>query len=209
LRYGRNCNKDIPVPIKIALNPFRDPAEGLDWPEQATKAMERLTDAFLSYPDGKVHFSLREGEHGIGFDMPVLILEVLGIGTTLFFGIPALHKKIRETIEEWRKIGENVERLLHWVGVRIPVTSHSIEVGFYKSLMELQNLTDINNLKLIQAVEFKGKSDSTIEGFEYSPFAYYWFVFRDDDERLFLILMDSRLKLHVKKVLPLDYRILT
>ncbi len=195
--------------IKIALNPFHDPAEGPDWPEQAVSAMQKITEDFLSYPDGKVDFSLCEGDHGIGFDMPVLILEVLGIGTTLFFGIPALHKKIRESIQEWKKIADNIETLLKWLGDRVPVTSHSIEVAFYRTLRELEQLTDIGNLKLVQAVEYKGKSDSIVEGFEYSPFAYYWFVFREDDDRLFLILMDSYLRLHFRKVLPLDCRMLT
>jgi hypothetical protein len=194
------------VPIKTALSPFHDPAEGPDWPEQAVDATRKITEVLLSYPDGKVDFSISEGDHGIGADMPVLVLEILGIGTTLFFGIPALHKKIRETIQEWKKIVCNVERLLKWIGRGVAITSYSIEVAFYKSLTEIEQLTDVSNLTLIEAVEFKGKSDSVIEGFEYSPFAYYWFVFREGDERLFLILMDSRLKLHLRKVLPLDIR---
>jgi len=196
------------VAIKIALNPFHDPAEGADWPEQATKARQQIAEDLLSYPDGKVDFSLREGDHGIGFDMPVLVLEVLGIGTTLFFGIPALHKKIRETIQEWKKIRDSIERLLRWIGTRAPVASHSIEVAFYRTFRELDQLTDVGSLKLVQAVEYKGKSDSVVEGFEYSPFAYYWFVFREDDERLFVVLIDSYLRLHLQKVLPLDYRML-
>jgi hypothetical protein len=194
--------------IKIALNPFRDPAEGVDWSEQATKARQQIAGHLQSYSDGEVDFSISEGEHGIGLDMPVLILEVLGIGTTLFFGIPAFHKKIREAIQEWKKIVDNVEKLLQWMGSRVPVTSHSIEVAFYRTLGNLESLTNVADLELVEAVEYKGKSGAVLEGFEYSPFAYYWFVFREGDERLFVVLIDSYLRRHFQKILSLDYRML-
>lgn len=192
--------------FKLALNLFSDPVQGMDWDRQAAQASAEVSRTLRSYPDDTLEFLIREGNHGIGADAPVLILEILGIASLAFFGIPAFHKKIRETIEEWKRIATTARKVVSWISSRFPVISHSIEVAFYHLLLELDRDIPVGELSLMHATEILGKADAPAPSFDSAPMVYYLFVFRHADEWLHLIVLDCHLRIHVQKVLPLDPR---
>ena len=163
--------------FQIVIAPYKDPAEGLDWNEQTTFLKKQLEEHLATYPEGKVKFSLSESDQGIGADFPTIVLEILGIGSTLFFGIPALHKKIRKTVEEWAKIIENIKKFVKWIGISEPVFSYSIEFAFVEALSYLREKTKIDDLILLECREILGKCDSLKKEFARTPLVYYLFIF--------------------------------
>lgn len=192
--------------FKVVLNPYKDPAEGLDWDEQTPLLKKEIAAQLSNYHDGKIDFSLAESVQGLGVDMPTLVLEVLAVGSTLFFGIPALHKKIREALEEWKIIKERVDKFFSWLNRSDEIVSYSIEVAFLKALDHLQPRTEVSELTTIEVREILGKSDSLKPEFSNTPLVYYLFIFREADEQLHIVIMDCHLRLHVDKTLSLDPR---
>lgn len=169
-------------------------------------AREELAHALRGFPEGEVAYAVREGDHGIGAGEPRIILEILGVASLVFFGIPAAHKKIRETIEEWRRVAATVRKVVDWIGARFPATSHSVEVAFYHVLTEMESEVPIDDLVLIQALVTWWKTDAAEVSFETAPGAYYLFAFRESNERIHLLVVDSHLRVQVRKSLPLDPR---
>lgn len=193
--------------FQIVIAPYKDPSEGLDWNEQKILVKKQINEHLSTYPGGKVRFSMSESDQGIGADFPTIVLEILAIGSTLFFGIPALHKKIRKNVEEWVKIKENIEKFIDWISNSEPVVSYSIEFAFVKALSHLQGRTKIDHLILLECREIIGKCDSLKKEFARTPLVYYLFIFRESDELLHVLLMDCKLRFHIDKLLPLDPRI--
>ncbi len=192
--------------LKLALNPFRDPAYGVDWDEQAVKAKAELSAALAAYQETNLTFEIQEGDHGIGASDPRLILDILGLASLVFFGIPALHKKLRETIEEWKRIATELRKVVDWVAARLPITSHSMEFAFYETLLSLEKDVIVEDLILIQATEFLGLAESVNPDFNTVPLIYYLFIFQEGYERLHFIIIDSFLQVQVHKSVPLDLR---
>ena len=179
--------------FKIALSPFKDPADGSDWDEQSKLIENRLTQILKSFSP-EVRFSLRSGTQGIGADFPVLILEVLTLGSAAFFGIPKLHKKIKETLQGWKEIWADTEKFLNWLKKKEPITRYSVEVAFLMCLSMLCDKTDVNELELVEAKTLLGASGFISPSFENTEMAYYLFILREGDTRLFVHCIDERLK---------------
>ena len=188
------------------LNSYEDPTQGLDWPEQTPIIIKRLKTHFQAYPEGKIEYHIEETDHGIGADWPTITLEVLGIAGGVFFGIPALHRKIRETITEWKQIKKTVDSFLEWLGRKERILSYSIEKAFLDALEHLESKTDILELELLEAIEIPGKSSSMDYSFKTSQLLYYLFIFREQDERIFILLFNSQLKMLFCKSASLDPR---
>ena len=192
--------------VKIVLTPYEDPATGVDWPEQTPIVIKRLQELLCSYPGGEVEYRIKETNHGIGADWPTITLELLGIASVLFFAIPALHKKIRETLTEWKTIKKELDSFCEWLIGKEPVFSYSIEKAFLDALGHLESKTNILELELIEAIQIPGKSGAPVPGFETSPRLYYLFLFREDNEHAYVLLLDSESKMVVYKSLGLDPR---
>lgn len=179
--------------FKIALSPFKDTADGSDWDEQSKLIENRLTQILKSaWPE--VRFSLHSGIQGTGADFPVLILQVLTLGSAAFFGIPKLHKKIKETLHGWKEIWADTQKFLNWLKKKEPITRYSIEVAFLMCLSMLSGKTDVNGLELVEAKTFLGASGFISPSFENTEMAYYLFILREDDRRLFVHCIDEGLK---------------
>ena len=189
---------------RFVLMPYSDPAEGLNWEEQTPLHHERISKAITDHFSNHLQFKLHETDHGIGADWPTLTLELIGTATGLFFGIPALHKKIREAISEWRQIKNEISKFISWIKRNEPVVSYSIEVAFYDAIDYLSALEDVDNFELADIKEFAGKSGSMKAQFESALIAYYFLAFADDAGWLHIFLYDSRLERHFYKKVPLD-----
>lgn len=194
--------------VKIILAPYKDPAEGLDWHEQTPLIRKELHGILSNYPFGKVEYKIEETDHGIGADLPTILLEIIGIGSTLFFGVPALHKKIRETIGEWKKIWEEVKNFIKWINKKQPIISYSKEIAFLKALEFLETKVGdkILEIELYGLVEISGKSGKIEKKFETSPLLYHLFLFKYEEEYIYLVASNSLLEIVVDKKLTLDIR---
>ncbi len=112
--------------MEVVLSQYEDPSTGADWPEQTAQIVEQLKSRVESWSGDRVEYRIRETNHGFGADWPTITLQILSFGATAFFVIPAAHKKVRESIEEWRKIKANIERLIAWVSPKKKVTSFPV-----------------------------------------------------------------------------------
>jgi len=189
---------------RFVLKPYSDPAEGLDWEEQTPLHHDRISKGITDRFSNNLQFKLHETDHGIGADFPTITLELIGTATGLFFGIPALHKKIREAISEWRQIKDEISKFISWIKKNEPVASYSIEVAFYEAINYLSTFEDVDNFELTDVKEFVGKTGNIKARFESALIAYYFLAFADDAEWLHIFLYDSRLKRHFYKKVPLD-----
>ena len=190
--------------VRLVLTPYNDPAEGLDWEEQTPLIRERIAKSIKEIVSEDLKFKIHETDHGIGADWPTITLELIGTATGLFFGIPALHKKIREALSEWKLIKDKLGKLIYWIENHEPVASYSIEVAFYDALGYLAKSEDVDNLILVEAKEYVGKTGSTDPTFESALLVYYFLALADNANWLHVFLYDSRLELHFYRKLPLD-----
>lgn len=63
------------------------------------------------------------------------------------------------------------------------------------------------DITLVEPIEILGKSNTTdTKDFSNTGLSYYLSIFQDFNEKIYLLLYDSRLKLHFLEVKSLDYR---
>jgi hypothetical protein len=151
-----------------------------------------------------VKFRLEESEFGIGASWPSIILEIVEIGGLVFIGIPALHKKVRETLSEWKEINKNIDKFVSWLSNKKTISTKSIEVAYLAALTHLDAKTDVNELELLEAQEIIGHSGFITPKFENTQTIYYSFKFRKGDEKLYAIILDGYLNIHNYVELYLD-----
>ena len=123
--------------MELIIAPYKDPAYGLDWPEQTSIIIEKLESILGSY-DEKVQFQLLEKGIGVGADWPVIAIKISAITGTAFFAIPAAHKKIRESLEEWKIIGKNFLKLIDFISDSERIITYPIQVLFLDAIASLE-----------------------------------------------------------------------
>lgn len=188
--------------FKIALNPFRDPMHGPDFPQQEPIVIQRLAEQLADYPHS-VRFETRVGEQGAGASWPVIILEVLAMGSSVFFGLPKFYTKIGKAVEGWKQIWSDIQRFIQWLSRKDRICRYSIEVAFYYSLARLSKRTDVRDLEVIQAQEVFGQGGFVPASFENTEVVYYLFMLREQDRVLHIVCVDHMLKVYVDQSLPL------
>ena len=83
-----------PLSIKLVLSAITDTPDDPGDPQ----ASQRVSMLLQEYPEG-VEYSISDSEHGIGAGWQTITLEVLSIASGVFFGVPALRKKVKEALE--------------------------------------------------------------------------------------------------------------
>ncbi|MBY0270659.1 MAG: hypothetical protein K2X06_12370 [Burkholderiales bacterium] len=174
--------------MDVVLSPYEDPSAGLDWPEQTPQILEGLKSRIESWDGAKVEYRIRETNHGLGADWPTITLQILSLSATAFFVIPAAHKKIRESIEEWRKIKANVERFIAWVSPKKKIASYPVELLFLDCADQALE-TDAS-----ERLEFLGWSEvpvpAEVSG-GFTAIKHYIFTFRSATQ-ITLVAIDNR-----------------
>jgi len=188
--------------VQIVISPYKDPSSGLDWKKQ-TNIIKKTLDKKISSYKKNIEFNLKESEHGIGADYPTIIIEIIGLGSIIFFSIPKLHKKIRDSIDEWKIIWHELSKFIMWLKKKEKIISYSKEIAFLKSLALLDKKTNILDLELVSYLEIPGKSSHINPVFSNTTYINYLFVFKNDNY-MFLLIYDSKLKLRLKKILKID-----
>ena len=173
------------------------------WEEQGSLLLENISKD-ISESALHVEFRLQDSEFGAGASWPSIILEVVEIGGLVLIGVPALHKKVRETLSEWKEIKKNVDNLISWLSNKKTISTKSIEIAYLAALSHLEAKTDVNELELLEAQEIVGHSGFITPKFENTQTLYYSFKFRKGDEKLYAIILDGYLNIHNDVELYLD-----
>jgi hypothetical protein len=136
--------------VELIIAPYKDPADGLDWPEQTPIIMEKLENTLGSY-DEKVQFQFLEKDIGLGASWPVIAIEISVIAGTAFFAIPAAHKKIRESLQEWKLIGNKFLKLIDFISGSERVITYPIQILFLDAIAVLEKHKDVETAIFISA----------------------------------------------------------
>ena len=189
--------------LTIILTPYKDPTMGGCWDEQTKQILSRLESRLSTY-SSKLKYELKPGVEGCGADFPIIILRILEIGAIAFFTIPEFKKRLNEALQGWREIANDICKLIDWLQEDEKVTRHSIEVAFYTALISLSDRMDVGDLELIEMKEILGHSEFVHQSFENTEIAYYLFIFKEKSERIHILCMDEKLKVHIDKSLTID-----
>lgn len=191
--------------FKLALSGIVNSNE---YDENIPFAINRVRDYLSTYSDGPVEYEITQTDHGIGASWETVTLEILSLAATGFFGIPALHKKIKDSIAGWKNIKKDVDSFIGWLRRKEEVVSYSREVAFLDALQQIEATANVSELEVEGLLEIPGKNSDIETRFESTLLYYYLFIFREEDERLFVLLYNSKLQLLSFKVVGLDYRFL-
>ncbi len=105
--------------MEIIINPFGEPSE--DWEAKEREAVSYYLKKLETYPGGYIPANVVIKNIGRGADWHVVSLSILCGATSLFFAIPEVHKKIRESLEEWKRIYNEFQGLIKWLANISPV----------------------------------------------------------------------------------------
>lgn len=75
------------------------------------RAVIRYHDRLQKYPDREVEGTVSVENIGPGADWYLISVSI----ASLFFGIPKVHKLVRESLQEWRRIYDETRSLLSWL----------------------------------------------------------------------------------------------
>ena len=183
-------------------NPYYNAGKNISETDFEAEISEYLKD----YKDEKLDFAVKQTNHGVGYDAITATVAVTGF---LLFGIPAAHKKIRESLAEWKLIYNNVQKVLGYVKHKQPIQAYSIEVAFLEALIYLEDQTNVEDLEVIEVIQLAGVKDKNVENdFEGALIMYYVFMFKQAEERIIILTYDSKLRRIDQHALPLDPRFL-
>jgi len=132
--------------MEILINPFGEPGD--DWEEKERKEIRALLRKLEDNPGGYVPAEVGIKNIGRGADWHVLSLTILSTATGLFFAIPAVHKKVRESLEEWRRIYNEFSRLFNWLAFSSPVF-YPDDYLFLVALLKLDEDTEASELEYL------------------------------------------------------------
>jgi hypothetical protein len=129
--------------MEIIINPFGDPSQHKV--EREKEEVDSLLEKFECYSGGYVPVEVGTRDIGKGADWLVVSVTILSSATSLFFAIPAVHKKVRETLEEWNRIFKEFKRLLDWLSIEKPVMLPD-EYLFLEALSKLDEECEASEL---------------------------------------------------------------
>lgn len=130
--------------MKIILNSYQDPNQGLDWHEQTPEIENRITGIMDEFAES-VDYSIQEVNFGVGADWPTIAVNVATIAGVGFIALPEAHNRVREALEEWQLIGANITKLIECIGGKEPIVAQPIELLFLaasEALLSLMNKDD-------------------------------------------------------------------
>ncbi len=193
--------------IKVVVSAMLGQPSASDYPQEASGgpselAVSRVRSELDKYPDAPLTHEVTNSDHGIGASWQTVVIELTGV----FFGIPAFHKKFKDTVAGWKDIKKDFDKFAAWLKQRERVYFYSKEVVFLDALERLETITDVSELGLYGFTEIVGKSSSREANFDNTATVYYLFLFKDGREALYFMLYDSKRNLITEQALTLDDR---
>ena len=96
--------------LELLVSEFGE-VDDSEWPRVEREAIGHYSQLLRSYPAGPIDGSVTIRNIGRGADLSVVVLVVGG----LFFTIPEAHKRVRESLEEWRRIFKEFKSVSSWL----------------------------------------------------------------------------------------------
>lgn len=124
---------------------------------------------------------------GLGADWIVSVVEIAALTGAAIFAIPEAHKRIRESVEECRRMRRELVTLMNRIRGRRPVVRNPVELLYLTALERALMETDASELKFISSEILPVPSELT-NGFV--SLQHHLFVFRAGHEFI-LIAVDS------------------
>lgn len=181
--------------MEIIYSPFGE-IDDEEYKRVVDAKIKEYESRLETFDCGPVEYSVRETNHGRGADLVTITVSLVSLAGTAFFAIPAVHKKFRETIEEWKKIGDELSSLISCVsGNDHP--SLPIEFLFLEAVNDRASSNVTESLEFLYACEIP-----TQNTFGFDDIKTYLFVFRDV-EKIELVAYDSRKTKLWSRQLPL------
>lgn len=129
--------------MEIIFNPFGDPSRHRI--ECEKEEVDNLLQKLESYPSGCIPAEVGTKDIGRGADWLVVSVTILSGAAGLFFAVPAAHKRVRESLEEWDRIFREFKRLLDWLSIEKPVILPD-EYLFLEALSKLDEECEASEL---------------------------------------------------------------
>jgi hypothetical protein len=132
--------------MEILVNSFGELKDDFEQEEKA--AIRAVLDKLESYPDGHIPAEVGVKNIGRGADYYVVSISILSAASVLFFAIPTAHKKVRESLEEWKRIYNEFSRLISWFAFSSPIyyPEHYL---FLVALLKLDEDTEASELTFL------------------------------------------------------------
>ena len=134
--------------MEYILAPYKDPTSGLNWVEQTPIIKNQIQNHFSEYGE-KIEYEIIETDHGKGADWPTIALVLINV----LFVIPTCHKKIRESISEWKLIYYNICGFTNWISEKFRILFYPRELLLLDALSELEKSLDVNDIELLSIDE--------------------------------------------------------
>lgn len=96
--------------LEILVSEFGE-VDDSEWPRVQSEAIGQYSQLLQNYPAGPIDGSVAIRNIGRGADWAVVVLVIGG----LFFTIPEAHKRVRESLEEWRRIFKELKSVSSWL----------------------------------------------------------------------------------------------
>jgi hypothetical protein len=129
--------------MQILINSFGEPNGNYE--QRKCDEIKLIKDRFNKYSTANIAADIDVKNIGKGADWEVISISIPAIATALFFTIPAVHKKIRESIEEWQRISNEFKLLVKWMSFTSPVY-YSEHFLFLTALASFENKVEVSNL---------------------------------------------------------------
>ena len=130
--------------MEVLINSFGDPG-GHNYEQKKLDDIKLIQDRFNEYSTQSITAKIEVKDIGKGADWEVISISIPTIATALFFTIPAAHKKIRESIEEWHRISNEFKSFVKWMSFTSSVY-YSDHFLFLSSLASFDDKVDVANL---------------------------------------------------------------
>lgn len=157
--------------MDIIYSPFGELPDD-EWKSAVAAKIAEYKSKLTTYSGPAIEYRVRETNHGRGADLTTITVSLISLGGVAFFGIPAAHKKVREAIEEWGKIKNEIGALVNWITRDKP--SLPIEILFLEAVTDLAKSENVEETEFLSVCEIPTQN---IYGFD--DIKTYLFVFKD------------------------------
>lgn len=161
--------------MEIIYSPFGELGDD-EYKSVVEAKIREYKSRLVAFDKGPVEFQVRETNHGRGADLVTVTVTLTSLAGAAFFAIPTAHKKVREALEEWGRIRDELASLIEWIsGNDRP--SLPIEVLFLESVSDLAKAREVGEIEFLSACEIP-----TQNAYGFDDQKTYLIVFQDGNE---------------------------
>jgi len=126
--------------MNVYLNELGEPVGGEEWEAEVESKLQKIKKDL----ERELDFDVEVSSINLGAAADWLVVAIT-IASTGFFLIPATHKRLRETIEEWGRIFNHFKKLRQWLEKKYSVTMHSPGFSLIDAIDRLEIRGELDN----------------------------------------------------------------